>query len=304
MALAFNRDFDPVNDQPEMLAENLLRITAPNSGPYTFKGTNTYILGKESIAIIDPGPNDDGHLKTILDTLDGKSVDAIILTHTHLDHTPLTSRLQAETGAPTFSAGPHKPYRDLSTEELEILGRSADLAFTPDEILTNGMALKGSGWELETVLTPGHTANHAAFAIAGSEMLISGDHVMGWSTTIVAPPDGSMADYLRSLELLLRRPESRYFPGHGAEIPNAHSYVKGLKTHRIMREAAILEQLQCGLVDIAKIVETLYKTTPKKLHGAAAMTVLAHLEALIESKRVASNDATPSLQSQFFALKR
>lgn len=299
MALAFNTDFNPEPGKATDLGHKVRRITAPNSGPYTFRGTNTYLIGEKSLAIIDPGPDDDNHLDALLKAAGDRPVDAIILTHSHLDHTPLTDRLKAATGAPVFAQGPHKPYRKLSEGEMQQLGRSADLSFNPDSTLDNGSIVEGSDWQLETVLTPGHTANHAAFSIRGTEMIISGDHVMGWSTTVVAPPDGSMGDYLRSLEVLIKRPESLYLPGHGDCIPNAHAYVKGLKTHRIMREAAILEQLVNGRSNIAEIVSVLYRTTPAKLHGAAAMTVLAHLEALIESERASCNDSQPLLSSHF-----
>lgn len=297
MALSFNTQFHPKPGEATSLGHKVRRITAPNSGPYTFRGTNTYLIGENSIGIVDPGPDDDGHLSALLNAVGDRPVDAIILTHSHLDHTPLTNRLKAATGANVYAQGRHKPYRDLSDEETEQLGRSADLAFVPDETLGNGSIVEGSDWQLETILTPGHTANHAAFSIAGSDMLISGDHVMGWSTTVVAPPDGSMGDYLRSLDALLKRPESHYLPGHGDRIPKAHAYVKGLKTHRIMREAAIFEQLQNGLSTIPEIVGILYRTTPAKLHGAAAMTVLAHLERLMEYGRVRCDSDQPLLHS-------
>lgn len=299
MALAFNTDFNPQPGEAVDLGNNVKRITAPNSGPYTFRGTNTYLVGRRSVAIVDPGPDDDGHLQALLQAVDGRAVEAIILTHSHLDHTPLTCRLKTLTGAPVFAQGKHRAYRALSEPETEQLGRSADLAFEPDKTLDNGAVVEGADWQLETVLTPGHTANHAAFAIQGTDMMISGDHVMGWSTTVVAPPDGSMSDYIRSLDILLKRPEPTYLPGHGDLIPEAHAYVKGLKTHRIMREAAIWEQLGHGYSSIPEIVKVLYKTTPAKLHGAAAMTVLAHLEALIEAGRASCSDSQPGLASAY-----
>ncbi|MEP0520442.1 MAG: MBL fold metallo-hydrolase [Hyphomicrobiales bacterium] len=299
MALAFNTDFNSEAGEAVDLGNNIRRITAPNSGPYTFRGTNTYLVGSRSIAIVDPGPDDDSHLDALLLAIEDRPVEAIVLTHSHLDHTPLTGRLKALTGAPVFAQGRHRPYRELSKQEMAQLGRSADLAFEPDKTLHNGAVVEGTDWQLETVLTPGHTANHAAFSVVGTDIMISGDHVMGWSTTIVAPPDGSMADYIRSLDVLLKRPEATYLPGHGDLITSAHAYVKGLKTHRIMREAAILEQLEQGHSDISEIVKVLYKTTPEKLHGAAAMTVLAHIEALIEAGRVSCSDILPGLKSTY-----
>nr|WP_306265423.1 MBL fold metallo-hydrolase [Pararhizobium sp. IMCC3301] len=299
MALTFNTRFDPRHGSTVEVGSGVKRLTAPNSGPYTFQGTNTYLIGTASLAIVDPGPDDTDHFDALTKAIGGRRVEAIILTHSHLDHTPLTARLKAHSGAPVYAAGPHRPYRDLSAEELALLGRSADLAFVPDRTLTDGQIIHGADWQLETVLTPGHTANHAAFAIAGTPMLISGDHVMGWSTTIVAPPDGSMADYLRSLDILLSRPEAHYLPGHGDAIANALPYVKGLKTHRIMRETAIYEQIANGTDSISDIVAALYRRVPAKLHGAAAMTVLAHLECLIASGKISSSDRPVTLQSKF-----
>lgn len=299
MALTFNTKFDPRHGSAIDVGPGVTRVTAPNSGPFTFHGTNTYLIGTDSLAIVDPGPDDADHFRALHKAIDGRRIEAILLTHSHLDHTPLTAKLKAHSGAPVYAAGPHRPYRDLSAEELSLLGRSADLAFVPDHVLADGQILEGADWQIETVLTPGHTANHAAFAIAGTPILVSGDHVMGWSTTIVAPPDGSMADYLRSLDILLARPETHYLPGHGDAIANAHAYVKGLKTHRIMRETAIFEQIANGTDNIADIVAVLYRPVPAKLHGAAALTVLAHLESLIASGRISASETPVTLQSKF-----
>lgn len=303
MALSFNTDFDPQHGVAVDIGPGVKRITAPNSGPYTFRGTNTYLIGGESLALVDPGPDSDTHFDALVSAIGERTVDAIILTHSHLDHTPLTARLKSQTGAPVYAAGPHKPYRNLTQEETKILGRSADLRFMPDRIFADGDVIEGRDWQIETVLTPGHTANHSAFAIRGSDILLSGDHVMGWSTTIVAPPDGSMAEYIRSLDVLLARPEKHYLPGHGDAIPRAHAYVKGLKTHRIMRETAICDQVSQGVDTISKLVTILYRTTPAKLHGAAAMTVLAHLESLIEAGKVKSADAQATLLSRYESVR-
>lgn len=299
MALSFNTDFDPQHGMAVDIADGVSRITAPNSGPYTFRGTNTYLIGSQSLALVDPGPDSDIHFQTLVATIADRPVEAIILTHSHLDHTPLTARLKRHTGAPVYAVGPHRPYRMLTAEETEILGRSADLDFVPDHTLAQGDLIEGHDWQLETVLTPGHTSNHAAFAMGGTDLLLSGDHVMGWSTTVVAPPDGSMADYLRSLDVLLARRETHYLPGHGDVIPNAQSYVKGLKTHRIMRERAILQQVSKGVNSIPAIVTVLYRTLPEKLRGAAAMTVLAHLESLMEAGKVTCMDPQISTASIF-----
>ncbi|MBL4646389.1 MAG: MBL fold metallo-hydrolase [Rhizobiales bacterium] len=299
MALAFNTDFDPQHGSAVPVAPNVARVTAPNSSSFTFHGTNSYLIGTRSLAIIDPGPLDETHFEALMQAIDGRPVDAIILTHTHLDHTPLTQKLKQATGADVYAQGPHRAYRELDEAETARLGRSADLAFMPDHHLQDGDTVSGHDWELEAVHTPGHTANHIALSLHGTELMFSGDHVMGWSTTIVAPPDGSMTDYLRSLERLLARPQSHYLPGHGDTIPKAHAYVKGLKTHRLMRESAIMRQLDKGVTSISELVVRLYRTTPEHLHGAAAMTVLAHLEALVENGKAVASDTPATLESSF-----
>lgn len=299
MGLRFNTQFEPNYGEPVTLADGLARITAPNASVYTFKGTNTYLIGTEDLAIVDPGPDVPEHQDAVLAAIDGRPVRAILLTHTHRDHTPLCAALQAACKAPILAQGPHRPYRDLSSQEWALFARSADVDLIPDQTLTDGHILSGADWDLEIITTPGHTGNHACFGLVGSPYLISGDHVMGWSTTVIAPPDGSMADYLASLDVLLARDESHYLPGHGAAIPNAKSYVKGLKTHRIMRESAIEEQVLKGIETISEIVDRLYATTPDRLKGAAAMTVLAHLEALVMAGKVICSAAIPSLDARY-----
>src|SRR5262249_12824604 len=201
------------------------RILCNNPGPFTFKGTVSYILGKGRVAIIDPGPIDEAHIGALLDAVRGDTVTHICATHTHLDHAPAAARIKAATGARTFGEGPHRAARPLNTGEGPRLESSGDREFRPDTVLADGEMVAGDGWTLEAVATPGHCANHMAFALRGTDLLFSGDHVMAWSTPVVAPPDGSMSDYMESLEKLRRRPEATYFPGHGGKVKNARSFV-------------------------------------------------------------------------------
>ncbi|MFD2238577.1 MBL fold metallo-hydrolase [Aureimonas populi] len=290
--------FHATPGQPQTVAEGVVRLTAPNPGPFTFHGTNTYLVGDRSVAIIDPGPADERHLGAILDALGGRAVEAILVTHTHLDHTGLTDRLREATGAPVLAEGPHRAARALHEGEVNGLDAAGDKAFRPDRTLADGETIELCGLRFEVVATPGHTANHLSFALAGSDLLFSGDHVMAWSTTVVAPPDGSMASYMHSLERLMARPEKRYLPGHGGPVENAPPFLRALRSHRRMREAAILERLAAGDRAIGSIVASIYRSTDPRLHGAAALSVLAQLEDLVE-RGLVRTDGPPLLESRY-----
>jgi glyoxylase-like metal-dependent hydrolase (beta-lactamase superfamily II) len=250
-APSFNLAFDARHGQPVPATGSVVRITAPNPGPMTFAGTNTYVVGSKVLAVIDPGPDDVNHLSALMQFIEGRSVSHIVTTHDHDDHVGLAPRLAAETGSPWL--------RDLK----------------------HGALISGKGWALQALHTPGHTGDHFCFALAGDGVLLTGDHVMGWSTTVILPPDGKMGDYMRSLDLLLERPERTYLPGHGADIRNPKSFVKALKSHRKLRERAIVQRLKDGDRTIRQIVTALYRETDSSLHGAAAMSVLAHMEDLL-----------------------
>jgi glyoxylase-like metal-dependent hydrolase (beta-lactamase superfamily II) len=279
--IVFEREAPPDYGQAVQVAPSVWRVTARNPGPFTFHGTNSHIVGEASLAIIDPGPNDPAHVEGLLAAAGGRTVTHIFITHTHLDHSGATERLVEATGAKTVGAGPHRPARPLHIGEVNPLDASADLRFIPDLTIGDGETVAGDGWTLEAIATPGHTANHLAFALRGLDLILSGDHVMGWATTIVAPPDGAMADYMRSLDRLLARPEELYLPGHGGPVTAAHAYVRALKNHRRMREAAIMARLAAGDRVIAALVASIYRDTPAALHGAAALSLLAHLEDLV-----------------------
>lgn len=296
MPLEFDLSFDPAYGTSVPVFPWVCRVTARNPGPFTFKGTNSYIVGTTGLAVIDPGPDDDEHLNALLEAIGGRPVSHIVVSHTHRDHSPLAARLSAATGARTYAEGPHRTARPAPGPSP--LESGADTAFMPDETLTEGQLLTGDGWTLKTVLTPGHTANHAAFALEGTGLLFSGDHVMAWSTTIVAPPDGSMSDYMASLDRLIARGDRLLLPGHGGPVRNPARYLRGLKEHRLAREQAILERLRRGDRSIGDMVKTIYRDTDPKLHAAAGLSVLAHLEDLVDRKLV-QTDGTPSIGGIF-----
>ena len=259
-------------------------LTAPNPSPFTFDGTQTYIVGDRNLAIIDPGPDLPVHVGAILAEVAGRQVAAILCTHTHRDHSPAAARLKAATGAPIIGCAP------LTMEDE---GPRADAAFdpdyAPDRVLTDGEALEGEGWTLEAVATPGHTSNHLCFALWEERALFTGDHVMGWSTTIVSPPDGDMGAYMDSLEKLIGRDDRTYYPAHGPAVEESHELVRKLIDHRRGREIEVVERLRQGDRRIATMVASIYRDVDPSLHPAAARSVLAHLIAL-EERGVAKRD--------------
>jgi glyoxylase-like metal-dependent hydrolase (beta-lactamase superfamily II) len=298
MALNFDTQFDPAYGKAIELAPGVLRLTVNNPGPFTFHGTNSYIIGRDALAVIDPGPEDDAHFSALLQAIAGRPVSHIFVSHTHRDHSPLAARLARETGAIAAAEGPHRPARPLRIGEINPLDASADTDFAPDLTLQDNSVTAGDGWAIRTILTPGHTANHAVFALEGTGILFSADHVMAWATSIVAPPDGAMADYMASLDRLLERDDKIFLPGHGGPVRNPRAFVRGLKTHRKMRERAIIERLSQGDRTIADMVRAIYRDTDPRLHGAAALSVLAHLEDLV-TRGMAATEGAPSIDGIF-----
>jgi glyoxylase-like metal-dependent hydrolase (beta-lactamase superfamily II) len=281
MTPKFETTFEPQHGDAVPVSDSVFRVTAPNSSPFTFHGTNSYIVGRSTLAVIDPGPDNDLHLEALLRAIDGRAVSHIFVTHTHMDHSPLAQKLKQCTGAKTVGYGPHIRARALTEAEAKFSDASSDRAFDPDIAIKHDEIIATHEWALRGVFTPGHTANHIAFALEGTGALFSGDHVMAWATTIVAPPDGSMHDYLESLDRLLERNDRIYFPGHGGPVRKPRAFVRALKSHRLMREAAILLRLKSGDQTISEIVQSIYKDTDVRLHGAAALTVFAHMERLV-----------------------
>lgn len=298
MTLAFDTAFEPAHGEAVDVGPGIRRITVKNPGPFTFHGTNSYIVGRETLAVIDPGPEDEAHLKALLAAIGGHPVSHIFVSHTHVDHSPLAARLAAETGAVVCATGPHRPARPLRIGEVNPLDASADTGFVPDAALDDGAVVDGDGWAIRTLHTPGHTANHAAFALEGTGILFSADHVMAWATSIVAPPDGAMSDYMASLDRLLARDDGAFLPGHGGPVRSPAAFMRGLKAHRKMRERAILERLKAGDRTIPEMVAAIYRDIDPRLHGAAGLSVLAHLEDLVARGPVAAQPE-PSIDAVF-----
>jgi glyoxylase-like metal-dependent hydrolase (beta-lactamase superfamily II) len=296
--IPFDKTFDFEPDRVRQVAPNVRAVLANNPGPFTFKGTMSYIIGRGKVAILDPGPDDDAHIAALLDAVRGETVTDIFVTHTHRDHSPAVPKVKRATGATVRAQGPHRLARPLHTGETRRLDASADMDFRPDIALADGETVRGNGWTLEAVTTPGHTANHMAFAFKEADLLFAGDHVMAWSTTIVAPPDGAMSDYMASLQKLARRTEPLYLCGHGAPVRDAPRYVQFLIRHRQGREASILHRLGKGPADIPTIVKADYIGLDPRLAGAAALSVLAHLEDLVARGAVATQ-GPPSIEGSY-----
>ncbi|MDL2409943.1 MBL fold metallo-hydrolase [Rhizobium calliandrae] len=290
----FDLIFEPAYGRVVPIAPGVERMTVNNPSAFTFHGTNSYIVGGMSVAVIDPGPENDGHFAALMEALKGRKVTHIFVSHTHRDHSPLAKRLKEATGALTVGEGPHRAARPLHEGEVNLFAESSDTGFLPDVALADGESISGADWELTALLTPGHTANHACFALEGTGIVFSADHVMAWATTIVAPPDGSMADYMASLDRLLARDDRLFFPGHGGPVKEPASFMRGLRAHRRMRERAVLERIKAGDRLISDMVKTIYRDTDPRLHGAAALSVLAHLEDLVEKGQV-ETDGPPAL---------
>ncbi len=265
----------------EQVSPLIRRVLARNPGPFTFTGTGTYIVGHGRVAVIDPGPRDKDHLTALCRAVEGETITHIVITHTHIDHSPAARPLKEACGAPILAHGPHP-----RTAGAGMGPESGDQAFRPDKALRHGEIIEGDGWTLECVHTPGHTSNHMCYALREEQALFSGDHVMGWSTSVIAPPDGNMGDYLNSLRALLKRKETVYWPTHGQPVSRPQSYVSALIKHRLMREGQIKDGLRAGLCDIPSLVEQLYADLDPRLKPAAALSVYAHLLHMIEQAKV------------------
>ena len=292
--IPFNRDFPLVAGVVDQVVPGVRRVLCGNPSAFTFTGTVSYIVGSGNVAIIDPGPANEAHAQALLDAVRGETVTHILVTHTHNDHSPGVARIKAATGATVYAEGPHRASRPAYASETRATESGGDWDFRPDRILKDGDVVEGDGWRLEVVATPGHTANHIAFAWPERKLMFVGDHVMGWSTSIVAPPDGSMVDYMASLEKLALRDEQLYFSGHGPEIPDAVRFVKFLIRHRKAREVSILHRLAKGEADIPTIVRASYIGIDPRLVSAAGYSVLAHLEDLV-ARDVVATDGDPTI---------
>jgi glyoxylase-like metal-dependent hydrolase (beta-lactamase superfamily II) len=296
--IPFNKTLDLAPDTVDEPVPGVRRVMANNPGPFTFKGTLSYIVGRGKVAIVDPGPDDAAHIGALLDAVGGETVTHIFVTHTHRDHSPAVPAIKAATGATVYAEGPHRAARPLHIGEHNPLDSSGDRDFRPDVQLKDGEVVEGDGWAIEAVTTPGHTANHMAFALKDRGILFAGDHVMGWATSIVAPPDGAMSDYMASLDKLARRGENLYFSGHGPAIADAKRFVNYYILHRKAREASILHRLGKGAADIPSIVRAIYIGIDPRLTGAAGLSVLAHMEDLV-ARGLVETDGAPAIDGVY-----
>ncbi|MFN0022337.1 MAG: MBL fold metallo-hydrolase [Parvularculaceae bacterium] len=305
--IPFVKDISFVYGRPDQLSPLVRRVICENPGPFTFTGSGTYIVGDGDnirngggpVAVIDPGPDNEAHRAALIAAIGNAPVSHVLITHTHADHCGGARAFAARVGAPILAAGPH-PVADKA-DDAPALEEGGDYAFAPDLIMRDGERVSGVGWTLEAVATPGHLSNHLCFALAEEKTLFTGDHVMGWSTTVVAPPDGDMGDYLASLDKLLAREDSVYLPTHGAPIGKPRSFVRAIKTHRLMRDGQILEHLRQGKSRIKDIVPAIYADIDKRLHGAAALNVHAHLIRLVRTGAAAC-DGPPTLNAGYRAI--
>ena len=296
MALVFDRDFAPRHGEAVEVAPDVRRVTAPNAGPYTFGGTNTFLIGEGDLVVLDPGPDQPAHIDALLRAIGNAKVAAILVTHSHYDHSQAAPHLKTLTGATILAA--RRRALTAAIAKTPAIDDGNDLGFVPDDFLADGAIVEGPSYRLETVATPGHASDHLAFALPDQSLLFSGDHVMGWGTTMIAPPDGEMAEYMDSLARLLGRPETFYLPAHGGAIPDAHSYVRALISHRKMRERAILDGLNKGDASVADLVARIYPRLAEELRQAAALSTLAHLDHLVARGLVAT-DGAAGLDSRY-----
>jgi glyoxylase-like metal-dependent hydrolase (beta-lactamase superfamily II) len=278
--------------QTEVVSPLIRRVIANNPGPFTFAGTGTYVVGRATVgagvAVIDPGPLDEGHLAALLRAVEGQTVSHVLVTHTHRDHAPLARPFAAAVGAPILAAPPARTVHVAAS-----LDEEDDETFHPDIFLNGGESLAGDGWTIEAMATPGHASNHLAFILAEENALFSGDHVMGWSTTVVAPPDGDMTAYMASLEAVIARDFATLWPTHGAPITEPGPYLAAYRAHRLGREAQIFARLVAGDRTIEQIVPVLYAAVDSRLWPAASLSVWAHLIRLVrQGSAIAEPEAT------------
>ena len=290
MPIPFDRAFSAPYEENIDVSPLISRVLADNPGPFTFKGTGVYVVGGKDVAVIDPGPLISSHVDALKRALDGKRVSHILVTHTHSDHSPAAQPLKEWSGAKTYAFGPHGSGKDDGVKVEE----GGDMAFMPDVRVKDGEIVEGDGFGFECVFTPGHTSNHMCFALREEKALFTGDHVMGWSTTVVTPPDGDMAQYMASLRKLLARDDATLYPTHGGPIRDPKPFIQAYIDHRLEREAQIVVCLRDGVGTIPEMVSRMYVDVDKRLHPAAARSVLAHLIQLEHEGRVIAEGAGSS----------
>jgi glyoxylase-like metal-dependent hydrolase (beta-lactamase superfamily II) len=285
MAIPFIREFAPHYGETVRVTPMISRVVANNPGPFTFMGTGVYIVGSgDEVAVIDPGPDMPEHVEALKRALSGRRLTHILVTHCHSDHSPAAKPLKAWSGATTYAFGPHGSGHDEDGPKLEA---GADMDFVPDVRVKDGGIVAGKGFTFEGVHTPGHTSNHMCFALKEEKALFTGDHIMGWSTTVVTPPDGDMAQYIASVEKLQARGDAVLYPTHGAPIAEPGPFLAAYREHRLDRERQVLAAIAAGDATIPQMVARMYADVDKRLHPAASRSVLAHLIKLEREGRVA-----------------
>jgi glyoxylase-like metal-dependent hydrolase (beta-lactamase superfamily II) len=284
--IPYVREIDLEYGRCDQVSPLIRRVTAENPGPFTFKGTGTYIVGRDEVAVIDPGPDDPRHLEAILAAVRGERVSHILITHHHSDHSPLAGPLKARTGAPIYGCALAHVEEDTSGVKMEA---GHDLAFRPDVSLCGGGKIEGPGWTLEAIPTPGHTSNHLCYALPEENACFTGDHIMGWSTTVITPPDGDMTDYLASLQRIRARGFSTLWPTHGPPVRDVDAFIAAYQDHRQERIEQILGALRTGPAKIRDLVPRLYVDVDPKLWPAAARSMLAAMIHLVREGRLTAD---------------
>lgn len=296
--IPFVREFDFAYGRRDQVSPLIQRVIANNPGPFTFTGTGTYVVGRpgagSAVAVIDPGPLDPAHLEALMAAVEGRTVSHVLVTHTHRDHAPLAPPFAERTGAVILAARP--PVRE--THASGRLDEDEDAVFAPDRVLAGGEIIEGDGWTMEAMFTPGHASNHMAFVLREENALFSGDHVMGCATTVVAPPDGNMRDYMASLDAVIARDFATLWPTHGAPVTQPAPFLAAYRAHRLDREAQVLARLKAGDRTVAEMVLVLYAAVDQRLWPAASLSVLAHLIKLVEDG-AATAEPDPGLDAVF-----
>jgi len=294
--IPFVKDLEFDYGRVEQISPLIRRVICNNPGPFTLYGTGTYIIGRGNVAVIDPGPADPTHIDALVGALDGEEITHLVVTHTHNDHSPGCRLLSSHTDAPTYGYGPHGAGKREEGVQVE---EGGDMDFAPDYEIRHEDVVEGDGWSLEAVYTPGHTSNHLCFALREEKVLFTGDHVMGWSTSVISPPDGDMTAYMASLGLLLERDDAAYWPTHGPRIEDPKAHVRAFIAHREEREAQILACLKDGVGRIVDMVPRMYIGLNPALTPAAGRSVFAAMVRLLDTGKVRT-DGEPSIGNDFY----
>ncbi|ACT58892.1 MBL fold metallo-hydrolase [Hirschia baltica] len=292
--IPFVSDIEFDYEEVTQVSPLIQRVIANNPGAFTYTGTGVYIIGGDECVVLDPGPNNETHFDALKKALTGRKIKYVLVTHSHMDHSPLAHPLAQWAGCEVLAGGPAIP-----TESDVRMEAGDDLSFQPHQTIADGQIFTGDGWTIEAVSTPGHTSNHFCFALKEENALFSGDHIMGWSTTVISPPDGNMGDYFNSLEKIHARGYSTIWPTHGPPITKAGPFVDAYISHRRKRESAIIDRLEAGDTQIPQMVKTIYKDVDKRLHPAACHSVLAHMIHLVETGRATASSSNYGLKTEY-----